>query len=117
MTAQQERIRINARDSDITISIEGGAAGLTFEAIAPLTNRTNRMSMDLCRLIPADQQNEYVITFEFSRDDEPEPPPYRLHRLEAHVTDITVRLRNNGYTLEGVLVGWIGYTEAYRQYQ
>ncbi len=68
------------------------------------------MSMDLCRLLPGDRKNQYVLTFEFDPDDE-NPGYRRLKRLEAHVRDITVKIRDNGYVLEGVLMGWIGYTD------
>ena len=114
MTGQQETIRITANESDLTISIEGGGADLTFDAIAPITNETNRMSMDLCRLIPGDAKNQYVLTFEFDRDDDSARGRRKLKRLEAHVRDIAVKIRDNGYVLEGVLIGWIGYTDIRR---
>lgn len=74
--------------------------------------------MDFLQLTPSERAEEFVITFEFDtsrrshrshRDDQGRRD---LQRLDAHVRNVSVRLRDDGYVLDGELTGWVGYTTA-----
>lgn len=118
MVEQQETIRITAGESDVKIAIEGGVADLVFFAGLPLEQIEDIIPPDVSRLTPGERPGEYVITLEFERfrshDGSPvgarARAPARLKRLDVHIRNITVRLRDGGYTLEGELAGWVGYT-------
>lgn len=106
MVEQQEKIRITASETDLVIAIEGGVVDLVLAAGKPI---------DLSTLKPGDNPDEYVMTLEFGRhggDPRRGRPSVNLQRLDAHIRNVTIRLRDDGYVLEGEMAGWVGYTGA-----
>jgi len=114
MVTQNERIRITAEHSELLIVIEGHAGDVLFDARADAPEGSGDLPMDLLRISPSENADEYVVTFEFDPGDGGVPRGVRLRRLDAYVTGITVKLRDDGYVFEGELTGWVGYTDAYR---
>jgi hypothetical protein len=114
MVTQNERIRITAEQSELLIAIEGHAGDILFDARAEAPESSGDLPMDLLRISPSENADEYVVTFEFDQGDGGVPRGVRLKRLDAYVTRITVKLRDDGYVFEGELTGWVGYTDAYR---
>jgi hypothetical protein len=112
---QNEQIRITATDNDLTIVIDGWPADVTFDAASTVTPMTESLPMDFLRLTPSERAQEFVITFEFDTSRRDDPDRGDLQRLDAHVRDISIRLRDDGYVLEGELTGWVGYTAAATQ--
>lgn len=122
MVEQQEKIRITAGTSEVMVAIEGGVTDLAFSAGLPFNGLDELMPMDLSMLKPGDRPDEYVITLEFGPSEEGGETdstasrlgrPGRLSRLDAHLRNVSLRLRDDGYILEGDLVGWVGYTRGH----
>lgn len=117
MPGQNEQIRITATDSELTIVIDGWPADVTFDAASTMTPMTESLPMDFLRLTPSERAQEFVITFEFDMSRSQDPDRGDLQRLDAHVRNVSVRLRDDGYVMEGELTGWVGYTAAAAQFR
>ncbi|MEX2442484.1 MAG: hypothetical protein WD492_02680 [Alkalispirochaeta sp.] len=115
MPGQNERIRINATDTDLTIVIDGWPVEVAFDATSSVTPTTESLPMDFFELTPSERAQEFVLTFEFDTTQQDGPERRKLQRLDAHVRRVSVRLRDDGYVLEGELTGWVGYTTAAAQ--
>ncbi len=115
MAEQNESIRITASDSDLTIVIDGWPTEFSFDAASSLTPLSDSLPMDFLQLTPSERSAEFVITFEFDTSHIDGPERRKLQLLDAHVRNVSVRLRDDGYVLEGELTGWVGYTSAAAQ--
>jgi len=115
MPGQNERIYISATDTDLTIAIEGWPTDVSFDASSSLMPVSDSLPMDFLQLTPSERAEEFVITFEFDTSHLEGPERRKLQLLDAHVRDVSVRLRDDGYVLEGELTGWVGYTTAAAQ--
>jgi hypothetical protein len=112
MSQHSETIRITACERDLLIAIEGEAGERLLDINTPRNTLERQPSLDALDVIPADDPDEYVISFEFDSDLWNGHRRVSLERLEVHVRDIKIRLRDEGYVLEGILSGWVGYTNA-----
>ncbi len=104
MIEQQERIRITAGESDVLVALEGGLTELVFGAELPMGG--------LAYLRRSDVPEEFVITFEFDRSHSSGTHRTVLRRLDVHVRNVSIRLREDGYVIDADLSGWVGYTDA-----
>jgi hypothetical protein len=111
----RERIRITAHESDLAIAIEGGAADMMFDAQSSLSAPTKDLAVDMAIPAKDDESGDYVITLEFHKRPGDDAPRGRLARMDIHVRDVSVRLRDSGYVLEAELTGWVGYTSAFEK--
>lgn len=112
MPEQNEQIQITATDDDLTIVIDGWPADVTFGATSSVRPSTESLPMDFLQLTPSERAEEFVITFEFDTSHLDGSERSGLQRLDAHVQNVSVRLRDDGYVLQGELTGWVGYTAA-----
>ncbi|MFW5694866.1 MAG: hypothetical protein ACOCYB_06840 [Alkalispirochaeta sp.] len=112
MPEQNEQIRITATDTDLQIIIDKWPADVSFDATSSVTPVSESLPMDFLQLTPSERAEEFVITFEFDTSHRDGPERRKLQRLDAHVKNVSVRLRDDGYVLEGELTGWVGYTAA-----
>lgn len=111
MEELQERIRITAQGRDVTVAIEGGPADLVFSAGQPL---------DLSTVQIGERSEEYAITLDFDHPEEECAAARcnpRLGRLHVHLRNVSIRLRDDGFVVDGDLAGWVGYTTLYTTLQ
>ncbi len=116
MAEQRKQIRITATDNNLSIVIDGWPADFTLDTTSAATPANERLAMDVLRLTPSERAREFVMTFEFDAAHRADGTRRTLGRLEAHLCNIAVRLRDDGYVLTGELTGWVGYTGAAARY-
>jgi hypothetical protein len=96
------------------IRIDGETEEVFFDLTAGTRDDDGVFPAELLGLRPASRPDEYVLTLEFeTAESVADVRVTALRRLDVHIREVSLRLRHTGYVLEGILAGWIGYTNAF----
>lgn len=121
----EERIRVSASADEVTVTINSSTEVMTLYGASPAKTGQPGVADRLYQLEPSDREGEFILTLEFEhasdtdgdgagdRHGERSGERTYLRRFDAHLRNVSVRIRDDEYVLEGTLTAWVGYTNAF----
>lgn len=110
-----ETVRVTINDSGTSIVIHSGSLEIVLEAEFAVTVDDSERLLNVVEFIRVVRAEEYVISFDFASEKVPARGIQDLRRLDICVVGVTVSLQDGGYIIEGELLTWVAYTNAYEE--